>query len=521
MVLTRTSQLSSRPKRVVSALALFVASIGACTRPALPPRQPAQQAAPSATVSAEAVVTGKERSGSLITYQRGAELGRERYRDDGATLRDEVSFEGHSRRIVLDRARRSAEVELEGGTTRADLDDSTIALETGSWASYVVAADRFAPQQPLTPVTVLLPSEQLNLRGAIEVRARAGGGRTIRVLQQGLEARVEVNAEGLIERAVIPEQGLEALPEGAKPPVPAPRETPAEVTETALEILREGVPLRGTLWLPRNRSERVPVVLIAPGSGPTDRDGNNHSGLRTDMYRMLAIELAKHGVGSLRFDKRGVGQSGRNFDPATMTIDDLVQDTAAWLDQLRQAASIGSITLMGHSEGGEVALLVAQRHSIDGLILIATAGRTHRVVLREQLSRRLSQEQLTRFDHIADEIAAGRRVSDVPPEMWSVLRPTVQTFVRSDLDLDPLPLMSRVRAPTTVIQGDADVQIRPKDARLLHGAKRDSKLFIVPGMNHVLKQEFAVWLAQDSYMDAQRPLASGLVDAVLAGVVGR
>jgi len=66
----------------------------------------------------------------------------------------------------------------------------------------------------------------------------------------------------------------------------------------------------GTVTLPEIYTE-VPVVLIIAGSGPTDRDGNNIHGLLTDSYKMIAYELAQNGIASVRYDKRGIGESSK------------------------------------------------------------------------------------------------------------------------------------------------------------------------------------------------------------------
>lgn len=77
----------------------------------------------------------------------------------------------------------------------------------------------------------------------------------------------------------------------------------------------------GTVTLPEIHTE-VPVVLIIAGSGPTDRDGNNTHGLLTDSYKMIAYELAQNGIASVRYDKRGIGESSK----AMKSEEDLVFD---------------------------------------------------------------------------------------------------------------------------------------------------------------------------------------------------
>lgn len=459
--------------------------------------------------------------GELITYQRGTEIGREVYVDDGDRLESTLHYSGKTTRYVVRRSPSTVHFDVDGTPASFDLDTTTVAIETGSWAVFRLIADRFAGSVAPTRISVLLPSEGLMLEGVVSVTVLANAAREIKLTTNGLETRVRLDPDGTVEHAEIPEQGIEVTRAGALAPHVETRPAPSEVVESLVEITSGGVILRGSIWTPTQHKDRVPVVLMLAGSGPTDRDGNNHSGLKTDMYRMLATELAKRGVATCRFDKRGVGASGRGFDASSMVVDDLVNDAAQWVAHLRTKNSFSAITVLGHSEGGEIALLLARQTAIDGLILVATAGRTHREILREQLSLRVDAKVLETYDDIVERIARGERVREIPGELVSVLRPSVQIFVRSDLDLDPLPLARGLSVPVSIIQGDADVQVRLRDARRLKSARPDAKLTIVSGMNHVLKQEFAVWLAQNSYMDETRPLATGLVDAVLAGVVGR
>ncbi|MEM9268051.1 MAG: alpha/beta hydrolase, partial [Pseudomonadota bacterium] len=87
-------------------------------------------------------------------------------------------------------------------------------------------------------------------------------------------------------------------------------------------------PLEGTLLYPSGATD---MVIILPGSGPTDRDGNSPQGLTSNTYKLIAEGLAAQGVGALRVDKRGLFGSARAIsDPNAVTIGDYAQDLGQW-----------------------------------------------------------------------------------------------------------------------------------------------------------------------------------------------
>src|SRR6202161_2500240 len=144
-------------------------------------------------------------------------------------------------------------------------------------------------------------------------------------------------------------------------------------------------PLKGTMLAPA--SGGAPMMLVVPGSGPTDRDGNNPLGVKAATYRLLAEGLAAHGIGTVRIDKRGMFASSMAVaDGNAVTIDDYVTDVAAWTASIRKQTSASCVWLLGHSEGGLVALAAAQKvPDICGLVLISAAGRPLGLGLRMQI----------------------------------------------------------------------------------------------------------------------------------------
>ncbi len=164
--------------------------------------------------------------------------------------------------------------------------------------------------------------------------------------------------------------------------------TSAANAQEPITALHDGVaaPLAGTL-----EGELAPgelAILIIPGSGPTDRDGNNPLGVNAQSYKLLAEALASRGIASVRIDKRGMFASADAIpDPNQIRVADYVTDTEAWADAITARTGAECTWLLGHSEGTLVAMAAAAAapELYCGLLLVAPVGRPLGVTLREQL----------------------------------------------------------------------------------------------------------------------------------------
>jgi hypothetical protein len=277
-------------------------------------------------------------------------------------------------------------------------------------------------------------------------------------------------------------------------------------------------PLSGTLV---DAGNNAPVVLIIPGSGPTDRDGNNPLGVAAAPYRMLAEALAGKGVSTLRADKRGMfGSKSAIPDANAVTIADYVADARNWAGALRHRTGAKCVWLLGHSEGGLLALSAAQQpKDICGLILVSTAGRKLGDVIREQLrSNPANAPLLPQALEALQSLEAGKTVdaSGMPAPLQGLFSPKVQPFLMDLLRQDPASLAARVQVPVLIVQGDKDIQVSRADADALHAAQPKSELVVIPTMNHVLKDvagdDRTANLA--AYADPTLPVDPAAVDAI-------
>lgn len=284
--------------------------------------------------------------------------------------------------------------------------------------------------------------------------------------------------------------------------------------ETPLAFAGQGgVPLQGTLTRP-DRAGDTPVgaVLLIQGSGPTDRDGNQPPHLRTDLLRQLAHRLADSGIASLRVDKRGMHANAASLprDPAGLesffTWEAALGDAAAALRALAEQPGLspGRFGIVGHSEGGMIALEVARRGMAEprALVLLATPGRNAGTIIEEQLDAIMRRQGLAdgvRAAVLADDrrirdtiAETGRVPGDVPPGLRALYPPYIGPFLQDQLRLDPAAAAAGVPMPVLVVTGRSDMQVSADRDAVAYAAtlkeRTDGSAVETPeGVSHNLK----------------------------------
>jgi len=293
---------------------------------------------------------------------------------------------------------------------------------------------------------------------------------------------------------------------------------PAAPVESTIEAPGPTGALRGTMLAPATTTRAV--ALIVPGSGPTDRDGNNPLGVRAQPYRLLAEALASRGIATVRIDKRGLFGSAAAGDANAVTIADYATDVHQWARAARARTGARCVWLMGHSEGGLVALVAAQNPAdLCGLVLVSAGGRPIGTVIREQLRANPANAPLLGQAMPAlDALEAGRHVdvAGMDPHLLPLFAPPIQNYMISLLSYDPAALIGAVHQPVMIVQGQRDLQIGETDARRLAAADSGARLVLVANANHVLKavatDDRAANIA--TYGDPALPLAPGIADPI-------
>lgn len=397
-----------------------------------------------------------------------------------------------------------------GAATPASHGDVTIAHDTVT----VVRGDGATQRAATSPGALLWVNPSFVLVDQIARRARVlntwptgipvfalAGGQTFaaRIAKLGadsidiafpdVEMHVAVNAAGHVVGASIPSQSVTVqLVPGTRavsfaPPDYSPPGGAPYVAETVTVPTQAGFTLGGTLTLPRNRAGRVPAVVTITGSGLEDRDeaipGVN--GYRP--FYQLADTLGRRGIAVLRLDDRGFGASKGNATNATSR--DFANDVRAALAYLRTRPEIDptKLFLVGHSEGGLIApMIAASDPALRGIVLMAGTADRGRDVIASQMHYAIDNNP---------SIPEAQRAQAFAKQMAAVDSVALhQPWAHEFLSYDPIPTARSVHVPVLILQGANDRQVTadqaPKlDSAFRAGGNRDVTMHVFPGLDHL------------------------------------
>ena len=387
----------------------------------------------------------------------------------------------------------------------------TVVLPNGFFAAYEALAARLVGAQPGLEIPVYLPpqgeakavvktvrDEQLALPGG------AVTGKSYEVVFQNagaaLAATVTVDPAGRLARLELPSSGLSVV-RAELAAVSVRRQTTRNATDTDVKVPAHGFTLAGTLTMPTQAAGRLrhPAVILVPGARATDRD---ESLAGVPVFQQLAGALAERGFLVFRYDRRGFGQSGGRVDSAT--LEDSAEDLLAayrWVEK-RRDVDTRRIAVLGHSEGGLVAMIAAARQDkIATLVLVATPGvRGSEFVLEQQLQQltQLNASEAERTEKI--ELQKRIQLAVISGVGWEALPADVRKqadtpWFRSLLIFDPATVVPRVEQPILIVQGALDTLVPPHHGeRLAEMARKRKKsppvqVETISGINHLLVKE--------------------------------
>lgn len=242
--------------------------------------------------------------------------------------------------------------------------------------------------------------------------------------------------------------------------------------------------LYGTLTVP-DEVKKCPVALIIAGSGPTDRNGNNPM-MKNNSLKMLAEALAKNGIASLRYDKRGIGESKASAVTETsLVFENYTEDAKSWINFLKLDKRFTQLTVIGHSEGSLIGMIAGAK--ANKFISIAGAGESADKLLKSQISSKSNKVIEDMTFPIIDSLKSGNKVNKVDPMLNSLFRPSIQPYLISWFKYDPQTEIKKLTVPILIIQGNNDLQVPVQDAENLSKANKNAELDIIDKMNHIMK----------------------------------
>lgn len=384
----------------------------------------------------------------------------------------------------------------------------TVVLPNGFFGAYEALAARLVSATAGTEIPVYVAPQteiKAQVTGITTEQLQAGvstiSTRVYELLIQNpdgpLVAKVAVDARGRLARIDIVAAGLSVVRSDLAS-VAVRQQVTRNATDADVMIPAYGFNIAGTVTMPTQAAGRLrhPAIILVPGSGPVDREENVFG---IPIFTQLARALAERGFIVVRYDKRGVGQSGGRDERATLQdyADDVVS-VIKWL-QKRKDVDKRRITIVGHSEGGAVALIAgSRRKEIASLVLMAAPGTRGTELVLEQQTHGLDVLKVSAADRAAKvdlqqriqtAVLTGVGLDGLPED----LRKRADTpWFKSLLQFDPAQVMPKVKQPMLIIQGALDTQVPPHHAQRLADLARSRKkaptveVVLLPRVNHLL-----------------------------------
>lgn len=297
---------------------------------------------------------------------------------------------------------------------------------------------------------------------------------TIKVVISQIGAQYEGNMDGTCIKGTFTQNGYsfplvltKVKPLINRPQTPVP---PFPYKEEMMSFSRLGYTFNGTLTLPNDYSKETPVILMITGSGQQNRDEEicNHK-----PFAIIADALARKGIASFRYDDRGWNDSTIRF--ADYTTNDFKQDAEVGINMLRKRFS--KVGILGHSEGGTIALLMASEGKADFIISLAgmvVSGKETLLIQNRQALTSLHYPVSTvdsfcvALDTTIDEIAQGKKVrdisvKDVPMSLKPVFAKSIipfdENYLRYFITVDASQVLSKITCPVLALNGTKDIQV--------------------------------------------------------------
>ena len=202
--------------------------------------------------------------------------------------------------------------------------------------------------------------------------------------------------------------------------------------------------ISGTLLLPE-KVKKPPLAIIIPGSGPIDRNGNQ-ANLINNSLKYLAEGLYNKNIANFRYDKRSVKQLIKEtFNENDILFEDFIEDAKAVTSYFKDDLRFSKIIIIGHGQGSLAGMIVAQ-DGVDKYISIAGAGREIDDVIVYQLEKQ-APELKDNARQAFDDLRVNRVALNYSPELSSIFRPSLQSFMYSWMQYKPQTEIAKLDIP--------------------------------------------------------------------------
>ena len=272
----------------------------------------------------------------------------------------------------------------------------------------------------------------------------------------------------------------EGQPVRIRPQTPQPP-FPYQTEEVSFVNTEDSASLAGTLTYPvgYNSKRKVPVVIMVTGSGLQNRDEEL---FEHKPFLVIADFLARNGIASLRYDDRGAGLSTGDIE--NVTTEGFCRDAAAGIAFLRKTGHFSKIGVLGHSEGGSIAFILAAQKKCDFIVSMAGPGLRGDSIIVEQTNELLRQQ-------------GQPETMTVRQMRLTMLLQKTNPWYDYFVDFDPAPVIKQIKCPALLLNGDKDSQVMaasniPVIRALLsdnekHQLPDNQVIKVYPGLNHLFQ----------------------------------
>ncbi|WP_298312509.1 alpha/beta hydrolase [uncultured Aquimarina sp.] len=249
-------------------------------------------------------------------------------------------------------------------------------------------------------------------------------------------------------------------------------------------IVRVNRFIEGTLATPYS-DDSVPLVIFIMDAGAINREGNDRMS-KNDAFKLLAIDLAKQGVATYRYDKRLFKIDALGIREHEISLDHFIQDAQSVVEYFKKNGNYTKIILAGHGQGSLIGIIAA-KNNVDGFISIAGNAQSVDQIVIQQLEKQapgLDKSAAVAFTDLKEK----GRAMNYDPALESIFSYKLQHFMKSWIKYTPSEEIKNLDIPILILQGDKDLQVEVSEAEKLKEAVPNAEYVIIENMNHILRE---------------------------------